>query len=175
LGVVNADGALHLPDFRAGERTFQLLTQVAGRAGRGDVPGEVIIQTFTPFHPAVQAARRFDFEGFCDQELAFRKELQYPPFSHLVCVTVRGAEEAVVARQCELLHRQLKPLTNEGVILADPAPAPMARVRRLYRYQFMLRSRAVRKTAASVRTALQELRWPSAVNYIVDVDALSLL
>ncbi|MCP4302568.1 MAG: primosomal protein N', partial [Gammaproteobacteria bacterium] len=90
VGVVNPDHALHMADFRAGERVFQLLTQVSGRAGRGEVEGEVLVQTYTPHHPAIQFARRMDFDGFCDQELAFRKELFYPPYAHLTCITLRG-------------------------------------------------------------------------------------
>ena len=82
--------SLHMPDFRAGERTYQLLTQVAGRAGRGDLPGEVIVQTSSPFHAAIQAARHSDYEAFCDQELEFRRELNYPPYARLMCITVSG-------------------------------------------------------------------------------------
>jgi primosomal protein N' (replication factor Y) len=80
VGIIYADMALHIPDFRAGERTFQLLTQVAGRAGRGDVEGEVFVQAFTPFHPAIQYAKRHDFGGFYEQEIEFREQLKYPPF-----------------------------------------------------------------------------------------------
>ncbi len=93
VGVINADITLHMPDFRAGERTYQLLTQVAGRAGRGDLAGEVIIQTYTPHHQAIQAVRNLGYEQFADQELAFREELLYPPYSHLVCLTLKGLVE----------------------------------------------------------------------------------
>src|SRR3712207_8159585 len=82
VGIINADLALHLPDFRAGERTFQLLTQVAGRAGRGETPGEVFVQTFTPFSPSIQFARHHDFTGYFDQELEFRERCDFPPFKH---------------------------------------------------------------------------------------------
>src|ERR1700704_6023798 len=96
VGIINADLALHLPDFRAGERTFQLLTQVAGRAGRGDVEGEVIVQAFTPFHPAIQYARRHDFVGFYDQEIEFREQLKYPPISRVALLTLKGRNEEKV-------------------------------------------------------------------------------
>src|SRR5206468_8730880 len=90
VGIIHADLSLHMPDFRAGERTFQLLTQVAGRAGRGDVEGEVIVQAFTPFHPAIQYARRHDFSGFYEQEVEFREQLKYPPVSRVALLTLRG-------------------------------------------------------------------------------------
>src|SRR5579884_1802975 len=90
VGIIYADLALHQPDFRAGERTFQLLTQVAGRAGRGDVEGEVFVQAFAPFHPAIQFARRHDFNGFYEQEIEFRAQLKYPPFSRVALLTLKG-------------------------------------------------------------------------------------
>ena len=93
VGIVYADLSLHLPDFRAGERTFQLLTQVSGRAGRGDVEGEVIVQAFTPFHPAIQYARRHDFLGFYDQEIGFREQLKYPPLTRAAMLTLRSRNE----------------------------------------------------------------------------------
>ena len=91
VGIINADLSLHLPDFRAGERTFQLLTQVAGRAGRGDVEGEVLVQTFTPFSPSIQFARHHDFDGFAEQELEFRERFGFPPFARMVLITVRAS------------------------------------------------------------------------------------
>src|SRR5204862_1473311 len=97
VGIIYADLALHMPDFRAGERTFQLLTQVAGRAGRGDIEGEVVVQAFTPFHPAIQYARRHDFLGFFEQEIEFREQLNYPPFARIAMLTIRGRNEAKVS------------------------------------------------------------------------------
>src|SRR5206468_9774569 len=94
VGIINADLALHLPDFRAGERTFQLLTQVAGRAGRGETPGEVFVQTYTPFSPSIQFARHHDFPGYFQQELEFRERCDFPPFKHAILITVRSAHEA---------------------------------------------------------------------------------
>src|SRR2546423_11479913 len=101
VGIINADLALHLPDFRAGERTFQLLTQVAGRAGRGDVEGEVFVQAFAPFHPAIQYARRHDFIGFYEQEIEFRDQLKYPPASRVALLTLRGRNEDKVKFSAE--------------------------------------------------------------------------
>ena len=175
VGVVFADVTLHMPDFRAGERTFQLLTQVAGRAGRGDVSGEVIVQTYTPFHPAVQAARRMDFEGFCDQELAFRRELSYPPFAHLVCVTLKGPVEERVSFSAQTLAKALRERLPKEAFLSDPAPAPIARVKGDYRWQLMARAPAARSVVRPLREILAGLRWPEQVTCAVDVDALALL
>jgi len=176
IGVVYADLGLHLADFRAGERTVQLLTQVAGRAGRGEVPGEVLVQTYTPFHTAIQAARRLDYEGFCDQELEFRRELLYPPFSRLLCLTVRGASEERVAFCADGLYRALNDaLDGNRVILAKPSPAPMARIKGLYRYQLMLRSKHIRTLTPVLTATLKNMSWPKDVSWAIDVDAISLL
>lgn len=175
VGVINADIALHMPDFRAGERTFQLLTQVAGRAGRGDVAGEVIVQTFTPFHPAIQAARRLDYNGFFDQEIEYRRELFYPPFSRLICMTLRGKREQEVLNTGTRFVGCLKPLLDKRVILAGPNPAPLARAKGEYRYQIMLRARTTRMATEPVRAVLNDFKWPRAVRYALDVDALSVL
>ena len=175
VGVINADSALHMPDFRAGERTFQLLTQVAGRAGRGDVAGEVIVQTFTPFHPSIQAARRLDYDGFFDQEIEYRRELTYPPFAHLVCLTLRGKNEAEVVRAGETLMQQLTPVLPASIIFSGPNPAPLARAKGEYRYQLMFRSKRTRAITRPLRDALNAMKWPRGVRYALDVDALSLL
>jgi len=110
VGIIYADMALHQPDFRAGERTFQLLTQVSGRAGRGDVEGEVFVQAFTPFHPAIQYARRHDFTGFYEQEIEFRKQLNYPPFSRVALLTLRGHNEDKVKFSAEHVRKELDKL-----------------------------------------------------------------
>jgi len=112
VGIIYADLALHQPDFRAGERTFQLLTQVAGRAGRGDVEGEVFVQAFTPFHPAIQYARRHDFTGFYEQEIEFREQLKYPPASRVALLTLRGRNEEKVKFSAEHVRRELDKLTR---------------------------------------------------------------
>src|SRR5438094_497413 len=108
VGIINADLALHLPDFRAGERTFQLLTQVAGRAGRGETPGEVLVQTYTPFSPSIQFARHHDFAGYFQQELEFRERCDFPPFKHAILITVRSAHEGRAKLSAEPLKRRLK-------------------------------------------------------------------
>ena len=108
VGIISADLALHLPDFRASERTFQLLTQVAGRAGRGDIEGEVVVQSFTPFHPAIQYARRHDFGGFYEQEIGFREQLKYPPVTRVALLTLKGRNEDKVKLSAEHLKRELE-------------------------------------------------------------------
>lgn len=115
VGIIYADLALHQPDFRAGERTFQLLTQVAGRAGRGDVEGEVVVQAFTPFHPAIQYARRHDFAGFYEQELEFREQLKYPPLSRIALLTLRGRNEDKVRFSAEHVRKELDKLSANDV------------------------------------------------------------
>jgi primosomal protein N' (replication factor Y) len=175
IGVLNADTSLHMPDFRAGERTFQLLTQVAGRAGRGDVPGEVIVQTFTPFHQAVQAARRLDYEGFSDKELEYRRELGYPPFGHLVCVGVKGASLERVQAAVDKFAAQLKPLLPASVILAGPAPAPLERAKGMYRFQIILRAPSTKSILDALKPALRTYKWPAGVSASVDVDAMSVM
>jgi primosomal protein N' (replication factor Y) len=112
VGVIHADLSLHIPDFRAGERTFQLLTQVAGRAGRGDVEGEVFVQSFTPFHPAIQYARRHDYTGFYEQEIEFREQLNYPPASRLALLTFKGRNEEKVKLMAEHVTRELETLAS---------------------------------------------------------------
>jgi primosomal protein N' (replication factor Y) len=175
VGVVYADMSLHIPDFRAGERTFQLLAQVAGRAGRGDVAGEVIVQTYTPFQPAVQAARRVDFEGFSDQELEFRKELSYPPFSHLVCIGLSGTHEEKTAFSAQTLANRLESMLDERVVFGGAAPAPLARAKKRYRFQIMLRSTSVKAMTGPIREALKGMDFPGDVRVSVDVDAVSLM
>lgn len=174
VGVVNPDHALHMADFRAGERVFQLLTQVAGRAGRGEAAGEVIVQTYTPHHPAIQAARRMDFEGFCDQEMAFRKELGYPPFTHLTCITLRGKEDPEVEKAAEEFFQCLEKSAS-GVVVSPAVPAPIARMRGEYRWQILLRSVRVKTMSDAIRAASRKMKWPKTVKVTVDVDATSLM
>jgi len=175
IGVLNADMSLHMPDFRASERTFQLLTQVAGRAGRGEIPGEVIVQTSTPFHQAIQAARRLDYDGFCDQENEFRRELSYPPFGHLVCVGIKGMDQVKVTKAAEQFAAQLQPLLSGQVIVSGPAPAPLEKAKGQFRHQIMLRAPTTRAITAPLKVVAREFRWPTGVSVYIDVDAVSLM
>jgi primosomal protein N' (replication factor Y) len=176
VGIIYADMALHQPDFRAAERTFQLLTQVAGRAGRGDVEGEVFVQAFTPFHPAIQYARRHDFAGFYEQEIEFREQLQYPPASRVALLTLKGRNEDKVKFSADHLKRELEkglPDVKE-LVLAGPAPAPLARAESHYRYQIMLRAKRMTDLSRRLAALIAELKLPEDVALTVDVDPVSL-
>jgi primosomal protein N' (replication factor Y) len=176
VGIIYADMALHLPDFRAGERTFQLLVQVAGRAGRGDVEGEVVVQSFTPFHSAVQYARQHDFIGFYEQEIEFRRELHYPPATRMVCVTVRSRQEEKAKFVAEVLAKEIQKLTaNLNVLMGAATPAPLARVQSHYRYQVVLRSAQILPLVEAVNKVMTATKMPDGVAASVDVDPISLL
>ncbi|MEY4384974.1 MAG: primosomal protein [Verrucomicrobiota bacterium] len=176
VGIIFADMALHQPDFRAGERTFQLLTQVSGRAGRGDVEGEVFVQSFTPFHPAIQFARRHDFAGFYEQEIEFRQQLGYPPFARIALLTLKGRNEQKVQFAADHLKRELEKLTTDlkDSILLGPAPAPLLRAETFYRYQLMLRVRQMPELSRRMSKLLTGLVLPEEVTVSVDVDPVSL-
>jgi primosomal protein N' (replication factor Y) (superfamily II helicase) len=176
VGIIYADSALHQPDFRAGERTFQLLTQVAGRAGRGDVEGEVFVQAFAPFHPAIQYARRHDFTGFYEQEIEFREQLKYPPVSRVALLTLKGRNEEKVKFSAEHLKRDWEKNLKEfkDLIIAGPAPAPLARAEQFYRYQIMLRTRAMSALSRELARIIQTLALPEDVTLAVDIDPVNL-
>jgi len=176
VGIIYADSALHQPDFRAGERTFQLLTQVAGRAGRGDVEGEVFVQAFTPFHPAIQFARRHDFVGFYEQEIEFREQLKYPPASRVALLTLKGRSEEKVKFSADHLKRALekKLKSLKDLVIAGPAPAPLLRAENFYRYQIMLRTRAMSALSRELAVIVQSLTLPDDVTLAVDIDPVSL-
>ncbi len=175
VGVVFADLSLHLPDFRAGERTFQLIAQVAGRAGRGDVAGEVLVQTYTPHHVAIQAARRLDYEGFSAEELEFRRELDYPPAAHLICIAFRSRSETEVKTFAEYYARRLVARLAGSARVSEASPAPLAKIKNIYRYQIIIRSRAVRGVTARLKAIVSAAPLPKSVTMTIDVDALDLM
>jgi primosomal protein N' (replication factor Y) len=144
VGVVSADTALNLPDFRAAERTFQLLTQVAGRAGRGLLGGRVILQTYNPDHYAIQAAARHDYEAFAERELRFRREQGYPPFRRLARLEYRHNQPERARLGAERLAKRLRAGLNargrSQEDLIGPAPAFFAKLRDLYRWQIIVRA-----------------------------------
>jgi primosomal protein N' (replication factor Y) (superfamily II helicase) len=173
VGVLNADAALSMPDFRAAERSFHLLVQVAGRAGRGDVKGKVLIQTRTPDHPAIAFAASHDVTGFVEQEMVLRQELNYPPFSRLALVRVDAVEEPRAQAAAERLARLAKK-EGQGAEVLGPAPAPLVRLRNRYRYRFLVRS----NDRAALRAALLAVaRAPSdhKVRVAIDVDPVNML
>ena len=177
VGVVGADIALGLPDFRAAERTFQLLTQVAGRAGRGESPGKVVLQTCFPEHYAVQFAAAHDFRGFYDKELRYRSWMHYPPFNAVANVLVRGEKLDDVLKFSGLLGRWFEKTSHLGIRVLGPAAAPITRLKRDYRYHFLLKSTSREKLNALLRAMLayaSEQKIPRS-NLIVDVDAVWLM
>ncbi len=175
VGIINADLALHMPDFRAGERTFQLLTQVAGRAGRGETPGEVFVQTYTPFSPSIQFARHHDFAGYFQQELEFRERCDFPPFKHAVLITVRSAHEARAQFSAETITRRLKEALPAEFILSSPVPAPLEKLQGHFRFHILMRGEAIMRLSRLIRETLDKLPLPEDVVASVDVDPYQLL
>jgi primosomal protein N' (replication factor Y) len=174
VGVLNADAGLFIPDFRASERTFQLIAQMSGRSGRGSVAGEVMVQTSSPAHPAIACARTEDFEAFATGELQDRRELAFPPFSRLVCVTFRGADERAVEAYARTFAAALG--NGGGAFhVCDPTAAPISRMKTLFRHQIVARTAALRPLLSALRRALLATPPPNGVQVAVDVDALSLL
>jgi primosomal protein N' (replication factor Y) len=179
VGVINADAALSIPDFRAGERAFQLLVQVAGRAGRGDVSGRVLIQTYNPRHPAIVLAAGHDVDSFLERELADRRELEYPPITRAALVRVDAVDEGEARSACAALAevaRVCEEVRRGHVVVQGPAPAPIARVRTRWRFRLMLRAKE-RAPLRAVLAALQEARGSLArgVRASIDVDPIQLL
>jgi primosomal protein N' (replication factor Y) len=177
VGVVGADIALGLPDFRAAERTFQLLTQVAGRAGRGEAPGKVVLQTYFPDHYAVQYAARHDFIGFYEKELRFRSWMHYPPYAALANVLIRSDRLEEALQWSGTLGRWFEQTRHEGVRVLGPAAAPILRLKRDYRYHFVLKSPSREKLNGLLRQMLAHAAAQKIprTRVIVDVDALWLM
>ena len=177
VGVISADSSLSLPDFRAAERTFQLLTQVAGRAGRGDLPGRVLIQTFYPEHYAIQDAVRQDYAAFFEREMHFRRMMQYPPFASLANVIVRDTSLEKAIRWSRQLSEYFSPYDAKGVRILGPATAPLARLKKEHRFQFLLKSpkRSVLTKILSGAMAYCDAKEIPQTAVLVDMDPLSLL
>ncbi len=182
VGVVNADTGLHLPDFRAAERTFQLLAQVAGRAGRGSKGGRVMIQTFTPEHPCIALAVEHDFLEFAQQELAQRKEHSYPPYQRLARLIVRSTVETSASQYADALaaafdvalKRHVKPGTAK-VRLLGPAECPVFKLKDFFRFHFQIQSESSAMLHAVLREVLSAAKPPHGVEYQVDVDPYNML
>jgi primosomal protein N' (replication factor Y) len=176
VGVVSADVGLGMPDFRAAERTFQLLTQVAGRAGRGSLPGIVLIQTINPDHYAVRMAAAQDYGAFYEKELAFRRAMSYPPFTAMANVLVRSDKKELALRMSGELGMLLTP-PPEKLRVMGPAEAPVPRLKAEYRYQLLIKSAsriALNALLQKVRAFALERKWPTTA-LVIDVDPLSLL
>ena len=178
VGVINADTALHLPDFRAAERTFQLVTQVAGRTGRGPKGGRVLVQTFSPDHLAIRAAVRHNYETFASGELPMREMLSYPPFSSMIRLVTRGPVEPVVSSFAKHIVERLEAAFKRGEVEArvlGPAPCPFARLRGKYRFQIQVQAADGDRLRAAVAEATADLAPPDDVRWIVDVDPVDML
>lgn len=175
VGVLNADLGLCIPDPRAAERTFQLLTQVAGRAGRGDIEGEVIIQTYAPHADAIQFARRHDTDGFAENELGLRQQLGFPPFRHMAVLTVRAENESMAEFTLSTLHRRLLAVLPTEVEISDPMPAPIAKAYGQFRFQCTLRAPRARLIADSVSREINALNSGEDIHISLDIDAYSFM
>ncbi len=173
VGILNADLGLHVPDFRAGERTFQLLTQVAGRAGRGDLAGEVIVQTFTPHSPSIQYARKHDFDGFSEQEMEFRHQFSFPPYAHCAVLTARSTHERRAEFTLQTLHLRLAEELPAGMSLGEVLPSPLIRSHGQFRFQITLRCRRARTLTRHVQVVLARTTLPEDVIVTFDMDALN--
>lgn len=175
--VINADSILGYPDFRSAEKTFYLLTQVAGRSGRGELPGKVVIQSAFPDHYAIQRAIRHDYENFFHDEMEFRSRFHYPPVTSMIAVLFRGedlgAVERAAARGGELLEEATKGIS--GVRIQGPAPAPLARIKGVHRYQILLRAANRVALRRAVESTIVGGKPPRGVEVVVDVDPVNIL
>jgi primosomal protein N' (replication factor Y) len=182
VGVVSADTSLHFPDFRSSERTFQLLTQVAGRAGRGEVPGEVVVQTFSPEHYSILRAKDHDFDGFYREEIGFRRALEYPPFSRLINFRLVGNNEKTTKRITEEMGKigqaLLKKGYGKGIELLGPSTAPFAKMRGKFRWQMMAKGKSSQLLHQFAKALAQQMEIQirgKSVNLDIDVDPVFIL
>ncbi len=179
VGILNADSSLHLPDFRASEDTFQLLTQMSGRAGRAEKPGRVLLQTFNPEHHSIQCASLHHIEKFYQQELEFRNELQYPPFSRLIVLRIQGTQVSKVRLGIEKLYQKLFDLKNKGMLEADilgPSPCLMEKLRNYYRWQILLKTNLpLQGTLKKHILATQDEWLARGLRLIIDVDPVHVI
>lgn len=175
VGLVDADISMHIPDFRANERTFQLLVQVAGRAGRGDRAGEVVVQTFTPQAEAIQFSRHADFLGFSESELRLRRDFRYPPFRHLIHHLFRGPNPEKLQFFSEQWARLVEKELGDRVELRGPCPSPIEKIKDEYRYQLWYFTTTVTKTVAELSRLRATFAWPEDLVQVLDVDPVNLI
>jgi primosomal protein N' (replication factor Y) len=174
VGLVDADISMHIPDFRANERTFQLLVQVAGRSGRGDRAGEVIVQTFTPQAEAIQFSRHADFAGFAEAELKLRKDFKYPPFRHLIQHRLRGKSQEKLKFFSEQWAKRLEQTFGDRIELRGPSPAPIEKIKDEYRWQLWIFTGSVTKIIGELDKLRSEFPWPEEITQVLDVDPVGL-
>jgi primosomal protein N' (replication factor Y) len=177
VGVVGCDHALSMPDFRSAERVFQLMTQVSGRAGRGELPGRVVVQTYYPDHYAVVAASTHDYASFVDRELKYRRWMHYPPFGVLANVLVQSAKLEEAAGWSAVLGKWFQKAAPEGVRVLGPCTAPIARIKGTYRFHMILKAASRKALNAALRGMLAHAEQAGVPrrNLVVDVDALRLM
>lgn len=175
VGLVDADLSMHLPDFRATERTFQLLVQVAGRAGRGDRAGVVVVQTFTPQADAIQFSRQADFDGFAAAELESRKMFRYPPYRHLIHHAFRGPNPEKLAFFAEQWARKVESEFGDKIEVRGPSPSPIEKVKDHYRFQVWYFTHGVTRIIDDLNKLRRDFQWPDDVIQVLDVDPVSLL
>jgi primosomal protein N' (replication factor Y) len=181
VGALLADLSLNLPDFRAGERTFQLLSQVAGRSGRGDDPGIVIIQTYAPDHYAIQHLIKHDYKGFFNSETEFRRALNYPPFSRLVALKLDGPKIDEVEIKARMLGATLRdiagknPHVQDRIEILGPAPAPIQKLRSRYRWQLLLKGKQSSSLLELAKQARAALPRSHSIRLHIDVDPYNML
>jgi primosomal protein N' (replication factor Y) len=182
VGVVNADTALYLPDFRSAERTFQLLAQVAGRTGRGAHGGRVLVQTFNPEQPSIGFAAQHDYLKFAEEELRHRQEHGYPPFTRMARLILRGRHPEATAEFARQLAETFRRALESGAVRAaaplrvlGPAEAPLARLKGHYRFHFQVQSASAAALHELLKVVLDNTRPPAGLELSVDVDPLSML
>jgi primosomal protein N' (replication factor Y) len=178
VGVVDADTGLNLPDFRSAEKTFQLITQAAGRSGRGELGGEVIIQTMNPNHYAIRHSQTHDYESFYNEEISYRSELRYPPFSRIIKLEIKSTDETQASNAAKTAQNRIRSLMRgKDTVLLGPAPAPISRVRGKYRFHLLLLSDqrdTIRSLAMEGRKAVEE-KFGRKCRVLVDVDPVNLM
>ncbi|QSR86004.1 primosomal protein N' [Candidatus Methylacidiphilum infernorum] len=176
VGIVSIDSLLHLPDFRASEKSFQQLLQVSGRSGRGSIEGEVYIQTRTPYHPAIQFARHHDYLGFAEQELEFRKSLSYPPFYRAIMIRFVGNPEEKVKYLAQVLTREIKEkIEDNTTLVGTPSPAPIVKIKSQYHYQLFIRTLKVLEVSQKLRELLLDSKETLGITLRIDIDPQDLL
>jgi primosomal protein N' (replication factor Y) len=173
VGVLNADASLNMPDFRASERTFQLLAQVSGRAGRAEKPGEVFIQTFNPDNPVISLAADAKFEKFADMELSERQEAQLPPYTRFATALFKSKDSNLVQKWAELYAKSLQ--KYPGLTVSDALPPALERAEGWYRYQVQLRASTSKLIACAWRWIVKERPVPAEVRTTLDIDAVNIM
>ena len=175
VGIIFADQTLNMPDFRAGERTFQLLVQVAGRSGRGNSPGHVLVQTYTPYHEVLLSAIRQDFENFYRTEIKSRMQLRLPPVKRFVLIIIKGEAEEVVEQTANKFSQELGAETIIGMTMSPPMPSPVLKKRGLYHYHILLSSEKMMMLSRSLKKIISQFKLPKGTYITIDVDPYSLL